>query len=76
MHQTGICIYSSHTLYTILPSKDNEAAVKLELQDVGRVPMNAPKIAGCSGNSPYTFASCNETKTSKAKHIEVSLAEL
>ena len=54
MHHTGICIYSSHTLYTILPSKHNEAAVKLELQYVGRVPLNAPKIAGCSGNSPYT----------------------
>ena len=42
---------------TLFPSKDNEAAVKLELQDVGRVPLNAPRIAGCSGNSPYTFAS-------------------
>ena len=41
---------------TLFPSKDNEAAVKLELQDVGRVLLNAPKIAGCSGNSPYTNA--------------------
>ena len=39
---------------TLFPSKDNEAAVKLELQYVGRVPLNAPIIAGCSGNSPYT----------------------
>ena len=22
---------------------------------VGRVPLNAPKIAGCSGNSPYIY---------------------
>ena len=61
---------------TLFPSKDNAAAVKLELQYVGRVSLNAPRITGCSGNSPYTFASCNETKTSKAKRIEVSLAEL
>ena len=22
---------------------------------VGRVPLNAPKVAGCSGNSPYIY---------------------
>jgi hypothetical protein len=66
MHQIGICIYSSHTLYTIFPSQDNEAAVKLELQNVGRVPLNAPKIAGCSGNSPYTVY-CNELVVMRLK---------
>ncbi len=29
--------------------KDNEAV------NVGRVPLNAPKIAGCLGNSPYIY---------------------
>jgi ribosomal protein L18E len=50
--------------------------VKLELQDVGRVPLNAPKIAGCSGNNPYIFVSCNETKTSKANNLKVTIGAL
>ena len=43
---------------TLFPSKDSEAAVILELQK----------------RSKLYFASCIETKTSKAKRIEVSLA--
>jgi hypothetical protein len=57
MRQIGVMEFNSQftsICNTLLPSKDNEAAVKLELQDVGRVALNAPKIAGCSGNSPYT----------------------